>query len=263
MTGISQLACHPVPPEGMVVEFMTQLAVLREAGQHVTAERMKRQYVKRMYNLAEFVKTLKQRVSISYNRRHNRVGTLWEERFRSVLLDGEVGALKAVAAYIDLNPVRAKLVSDPKDYRFSSYGEAVGGSKLAREGLGQAVGGGESDWSVVAGEYRQLLYMKGEARGITETGEPVRPGYSEEQVKAVLAAKGKLSLNEILRIRVRYFTDGVILGRRVFVEDQYQKRRDQCGAKRETGARPMRGAEYGGLCTLRQLRVNVYGAAPA
>jgi len=87
----------------------------------------------------------------------------------------------------------------------------------------------------------------------------MRPGYSGEQVKAVMAARGKLPLNEILRCRVRYFTDGVILGSRVFVEDQYRKRRGFFSEKRETGARPMKGAEYGGLCTVRQLRVDVYG----
>lgn len=79
-----------------------------------------------------------------------------------------------------------------------------------------------------------------------------------------MAARGKLPLNEILRCRVRYFTDGVILGSRVFVEDQYRKRRGLFSEKRETGARPMKGAEYGGLCTVRQLRVDVYGhGAPA
>ena len=59
-------------------------------------------------------------------------------------------------------------------------------------------------------------------------------------------------------------TDGVILGSRVFVEDQYRKNRGLFSEKRETGARPMKGAEYGGLCTVRQLRVDVYGhCAPA
>jgi hypothetical protein len=51
-----------------------------------------------MYDLAEFMKALKQRVSISYNRRHARVGTLWEERYKSVLVDGSPGGLSAVAA---------------------------------------------------------------------------------------------------------------------------------------------------------------------
>jgi len=37
-------------------------------------------------------------VSISYNRRHGRVGTLWEERYKSLLLEGECGTLMGVSA---------------------------------------------------------------------------------------------------------------------------------------------------------------------
>ena len=90
---------------------------------------------KRMGDVSAFVKTLKQRYSMSYNSRHGRTGTLWEERFKSVLVENGESAKAVVAAYIDLNPVRAGLVSDPKDYRWSGYGEACGGSKLARDGL--------------------------------------------------------------------------------------------------------------------------------
>jgi hypothetical protein len=48
-----------------------------------------------------------------------------------------------MAAYIDLNPVSAGMVTDPAEYRWSSYGEAVGGGnkgngKKAREGLVRA-----------------------------------------------------------------------------------------------------------------------------
>jgi hypothetical protein len=103
-----------------------------------------------MYDLAEFGKTLKQRVSFSYNRRHQRKGTLWEERFKSVLVDGSPGTLMRMAAYIDLNAVRAGLVKDPKDYRFSGYGEAMGGSKQARAGLGVALGE-PGEWKAVSG----------------------------------------------------------------------------------------------------------------
>jgi putative transposase len=42
-----------------------------------------------------------------------------------VVVENSVNALKTVAAYIDLNPIRAGLVEDPKDYRFCGYGEAV------------------------------------------------------------------------------------------------------------------------------------------
>lgn len=244
--------------------FMEELGKLREAGQLETAERMKAPYVARMYNLAAFMKTLKQRVSIGYNRRHQRVGTLWEDRYKSVLLDGECGALLAVAAYIDLNAVRVGLVADPKDYRFCGYGEAVGGVAQAREGLGLVVGGG-GDWETVSGEYRQVLYLKGMERGITPEGEAVRPGFSEEQVGAVVAVKGKLSLGQVLRCRVRYFTDGLVLGRKVFVEEAFQRHRGHFSLKRKDGARAMKGAEWGDLFAARALRVDVLGgqAVPA
>ncbi len=60
---------------------------------------------------------------------------LWAERFRSVLIEGRPLVLQTVAAYIDLNPVRAHLCRDPKDYRFCGYAEAIGGSGRARRGI--------------------------------------------------------------------------------------------------------------------------------
>jgi putative transposase len=60
---------------------------------------------------------------------------LWSERFKSVLLEGGP-AVAAIAAYIDLNPVRAGLCEDPKDYRYCGYAEAIAkGSAIAQEGL--------------------------------------------------------------------------------------------------------------------------------
>jgi len=50
---------------------------------------------------------------------------LWEERYKSVIVEsGE--AARTIAAYIDLNPVRAGMVSDPAEYRWSSYGGKPG-----------------------------------------------------------------------------------------------------------------------------------------
>jgi hypothetical protein len=247
-----------------VAEFAEELARCREAGQAAMAERWRSPYVKRMYNLAEFVKTVKQRMTMAYNKRHDRLGTLWTERYKSVLVEGETDALMAIAAYIDLNPVRAGLVADPKDYRFSGYGEAMGGSKGARDGLGWVVGGGPSDWSTVGGIYRQLLYIKGQERGLTPEGTPVRPGFSGDEVAAVVAAKGRLALKDALRCRVRYFTDGVALGSREFVDAVFLRHRGYFSEKRRDGARAMRGAQWGGLFTARDLRKCVItAAAPA
>ncbi|MFZ4397968.1 MAG: transposase, partial [Kiritimatiellia bacterium] len=237
-----------------VAEFAEELVRCREAGQTAMADRWRAPYVRRMYNLAEFVKTVKQRMTMAYNKRHDRLGTLWTERYKSVLIEGETDALMAVAAYIDLNPVRAGLVGDPKDYRFSGYGEAMGGSKGAREGLGWVAGGGPGDWSVVGGVYRQLLYIKGQERGVTPEGTPVRPGFSGEEVGAVVVAKGKLPLTTVLRCRVRYMTDGVALGSRAFVDGVFQRHRGYFSEKRRDGARVMRGAQWGGLFSARDLR---------
>jgi putative transposase len=55
----------------------------------------------------------------AFNRRHGRSGTLWQGRFKSCLV-GDDRYLLTVMRYIELNPVRAAMVADPIDYRWSS-----------------------------------------------------------------------------------------------------------------------------------------------
>jgi len=68
-----------------------------------------------------------------YNHRHRRSGTLFEGRFRSSIVQTR-SYLLACQRYIELNPVRARMVSDPADYAWSSYrGHAFGrGAKMWR-----------------------------------------------------------------------------------------------------------------------------------
>ncbi|HVE53103.1 MAG TPA: transposase [Ramlibacter sp.] len=61
----------------------------------------------------------------NYNLRQARTGTLWEGRYRSNLIQAE-RYLLACMAYMDLNPVRAGMVADPGDYRWSSHAHYVG-----------------------------------------------------------------------------------------------------------------------------------------
>jgi putative transposase len=60
-----------------------------------------------------------------FNQRHGRSGTLWEGRYKSTLVQAE-RYLLACMVYIDLNPVRAGLVTDPADYPWSSYHHYIG-----------------------------------------------------------------------------------------------------------------------------------------
>ncbi len=60
-----------------------------------------------------------------FNLRHGRTGALWEGRYRSNLIESE-RYLLACMIYIDLNPVRAGMVAEPKDYRWSSHRHHIG-----------------------------------------------------------------------------------------------------------------------------------------
>jgi putative transposase len=61
----------------------------------------------------------------NFNRRHARTGTLWEGRYRSTLIQAE-RYLLACMVYMDLNPVRAGMVAEPADYRWSSHLHYIG-----------------------------------------------------------------------------------------------------------------------------------------
>ena len=57
-----------------------------------------------------------------YNKRYERSGHLWKERFKSVLVE-RATALKNMSVYIELNPVRAKICERAEQYRWSSFAE--------------------------------------------------------------------------------------------------------------------------------------------
>ena len=218
--------------------------------------------------LSVFLKELKQRFTQWFNRCHDRRGTLWEDRFKSVLVEGSEQALLTMAAYIDLNAVRGGLVDDAKDYRWCGYGEAVAGRARARRGLGrilECTGYGVNrrvSWSNTAPRYRLLLYGQGQGqeREADEVrGRAGRPGLSRAAIEAELARGGRLPVVAVLRCRVRYFCDGAVFGSAGFVERVFGEQRWRYGPKRVSGARRMRGADWGELRVLRDLRKEVFG----
>ena len=97
----------------------------------------KAMFVKRMHDVSEFVKTLKQRYSMHYNRTHKRQGTLWEGRFHSTVVEHNAAAdtLRFVAGYVDTNPVRAKIAGRAESYAWSGFGAACAGDSKAQQGM--------------------------------------------------------------------------------------------------------------------------------
>jgi len=229
---------RPTPWQPMPAEVLR--GHLRDNSEE--GQRLRAQLLRRMHDVSEMMKTLKLRFSIWFNRSSGRFGTLWSERFKSVLIEGSRFALRTVAAYIDLNAVRAGIVSDPKDYRFCGYGEAVSGKRIAREGI-SAVSGDLSG-------YRELLYGAGSVE---------KDGKSsilrDQAVKVLTREKGKIPLAALLRCRVRYFSDGVILGSEKFVREQLRK--DPPG-KRPKVPREMRGTDWNGLMVGSSLKSRLF-----
>ena len=115
-------------------QLRNELESFRARGMEDEVQKVLQRFKDRFCDVSLFVKELKERFSRWFNKQNGRRGTLWMDRFKSVCVDGEA-ALATMAAYIDLNPVRAGIVEDPMLCEWSSYGDAAGRSKRARRGL--------------------------------------------------------------------------------------------------------------------------------
>jgi REP element-mobilizing transposase RayT len=200
---------EPTAYQTASIELMTK--ELMAGGSDAEAIRVR--LLARMGDISAFMKTLKQRFSTWFNKSHNRFGPLWSDRFKSVLVEGKGNVLQTIAAYIDLNPVRAGIVQDPKDYRFCGYAEAVAGRGDAVRGL-TFVTSGLYDIAAVEAlkAYRLMLFGKGSA--------PAAGAKQIDRAQAVRVLEkeqGHLPAATLLRCRIRFFSEGAVLGSREFV----------------------------------------------
>jgi len=215
------------------------------------AEALRARLMARMGDVSEFMKTLKQRFTIWFNRTHGRYGPLWSDRFKSVLVEGRGNPLQTMAAYIDLNPVRAGLVKDPKDYRYCGYAEAVAGNRKAQAGLrfvwSAYAGGGSRSLSVEEAlrAHRGFVFAKGLAGASTA---------DRTAMLKVLEAGGSLPRTDVLRCRVKYLTAGAVLGSAEFVRGFVGRLAAEPGRRRPPKVRPLRGADWGDLAVLKGTR---------
>jgi len=251
-----------------------ELEHFRSQKNHPAAEALRQKFFDRMWNLSAFMKVLKQRFTQWFNRKHERRGYLWEERFKSILVeDGH--AARTVAAYIDLNPVRAGIVKNPEDYRWCGYAEAVAGKKIARQGLRlvlfeklsthlskQQAAQSLPTWREVVRQYRAILLEDGEepsatasstSSNLSKSPPKAKAGISRKRVAAILAKGGHLSEAQLLRCKVRYFLDGLVIGTERFVNGNFALTRTHFSAARSSGARKMRRIRSA-LRTMRDLR---------
>jgi REP element-mobilizing transposase RayT len=273
---------YPKPTKYQTAEFARLEKSLKEGD--ADAQVIRERLLARMCDLSEFIKTVKQRFSIWYNRNHgNRRGTLWMDRFKSVLVEGKGNPLQTMAAYIDLNPVRAGIVEDPKDYRFCGYAEAVAGyqpavrhahgrrgslrlrsesstGQAARRGLA-LVWAAHADGSVgsrrsmdgALKSHRELIFGKRASDG--NASEMSR----KKALKVLEKEDAILPKATVLRCRVRYFTDGAILGSQEYVRGFVGAWQMERGRKHPPKVNALRGADWQDMACIQGLRKQVFG----
>jgi len=75
--------------------------------------------------LSKLMQNISQRYTHWFNKRHDRVGHLFQGRYKAILVDKDAYLLELIR-YIHLNPVRADMVTDPSDYLLSSHAAYAG-----------------------------------------------------------------------------------------------------------------------------------------
>jgi REP element-mobilizing transposase RayT len=203
-------------------------------------------YREKYSSLSAFVKEIKMSFSRFYNRRHNRRGFFWGDRFKSVIVEkGET--LINCLAYIDLNPVRAKIVKKPEDYRWSSIGyHAQSGIKTNFLSLDFGLKEfGELDENERFRRYRRFVYET----GAIDSDKGAR--INSKTVDKEREREFKLSKVDRFKQRTRYFTDSGIIGSKEFVRENFLRFKHLFQTK--TDRSPTRVKGLSGMYSLKRL----------
>jgi putative transposase len=228
----------------------------------IQKDALRQRFWQRMGDLSQYLKELKQRFSQWHNLRQGRRGTLWEERFKSVLIGADGSALSTIAAYIDLNPVRAGLVTNPARYRWSGYGQAMAGRPEALSGY-QALVTVRNGLNLIPAKAFKLycagLFDYAERRGVfsstnsrNKTNNTANPSASARRPQKPYREPG---LVRQLLHRISYFTDGAVIGSRNFVESIGLHHQHWLQRKRKSCPHPVSNLETPTLFSLRPSRV--------
>ena len=178
-------------------------------------------YRRKWASLSEFVRELKQTFSRDFNRSTKRRGTLWGERFKSVIVENGDTLINCLA-YIDLNAVRAGIVKRPEDYRWCSLGyhaQTGNADDFLSMDFGLA-GFGDMAAKERFRHYRRYVYEAGAIKRTDgKSRRVIEPGLVEKERKK----NYEMTRADRFRSRTRYFTDSSIIGTKVFVIDHFQR----------------------------------------
>ena len=129
------------------------------------------EYKRRMFHPSEFMKTLKQDMTMSFNARRDHTGTIWESRFYDKMAKATVADMSAQAAYIDCNPAEAGICRNPADYRWCSWAAAMAGDEHARDMYRFIYEGVAENWNDIVGWHKRAIRARiGEIDAAVQSG---------------------------------------------------------------------------------------------
>jgi REP element-mobilizing transposase RayT len=203
----------------------------------------------KLSSLSEFMREIKVGFARYYNKRHNRRGYFWGDRFKSVIVENGETLINGLA-YIDLNPLRAGLVERPEDYRWNSLGYHI---QTDNQDNFLSLDFGLKEFGILDADERLKRYR----RYVYEAGAVSR---SEKPAAGVIDTNvlGKERKNDFelkrvrrFRYRTRYFTDSGIIGTKEFVSANYARFKDLFMDKRDKIPKPVAGLD--GVFSLKRL----------
>jgi len=186
----------------------------------------------KLEDISEFCKSFKQTFSSWYNETRNRTGYFWGSRFKSLYLGNE-DIIQRCCAYIELNPVRAGIVQKPEDYRWSSLHNRQSARRSHRfcsfDGVFSDPSNQMSDAALLK-EYSSLVYYFGNIKRTTlqdleegRSDDEARSAISDQLYSEAARRHFKPHAGDLMLSRIRYFTDGVVIGTQDFIIQVYAR----------------------------------------
>ncbi len=175
-------------------------------------------FEKRLFNVSELMRNLNSGFARWYNKQYQRKGRFWGDRFKSTVL-ADRQRVQDCMLYIDLNPVRARMVERPEEWECSSVYSRVSGDDKWLTPLKELFEGAKTKNDDLR-NYRARLYYRGSkpTKKNLKNNEALIPAeILEQEIAAGFVTAGEY------RQRCRYFIDGLIIGDKDIIQREVDK----------------------------------------
>jgi len=216
----------------------------------------------KIHDISFIIGNFEQRFVQWFNREHNSWGRLFGQRFDSELIEvsEQSDSLLRCMAYVTLNPVRAGILKDPKDFHFCGYADRVANNKIGLnddEFFDLFCHGIEATSDMdKRSQFQQVFraYMLGLKRFKLADSLTIK----EYLIQTSSSPPEALRWDDLFIHKCRFFTKCLVIGSEAFIRDKLNKFADKMHWKREH--QPYTEDEWDGIHSLKSKRRSRRGA---